>query len=228
MDAGMVDARLTSNLLLVGAALALIGNVLHPIFPGDVTAAEVIAESESALWVPIHLGIAIAIVLLTVALVQVARRFRGTDGGPLAGVGATVAVIGGAIFTVQIGALDGYALPALAAAGMGGSEAAVALFALDGGMLALVILLYFGATFLAFGLAMRRSALFAVWIRWTAIVAGSLGLVAGVLMLVDVAAGAAMIGFRFVALAATAVAVGLGLELRRSTVTATEPAPMPA
>lgn len=228
MDAGHTDARLTSNLLLVGAALALIGNVLHPIFPADVTAAEVIADSEGALWVPIHLGIAIAVILLTIALVQVARRFQGTDGGPLARTGATLAVIGGAIFTLQIGALDGYALPALAKAGLGESEAAMALFALDGGMLALVVLFYFGATFLTFGFAMRRSALFAPWIRWTALVAGAVGVVAGVLMLVDVAAGVAMIGFRLVALGATAVAVGLGLELRRSTVTATDPAPIPA
>lgn len=230
MDAtDRTDRSLTSTLLLSGAALALLGNALHPFFAADATASEVIEEAaSSSLWVPLHLGLAIAIALLSVAVVLVARGFIGTAGETLGRVASAGALIGGTTFIVQIGAIDGYVFPALADQGAAGSEAAAALWALDGGLLSLVVMGYFGATFLAFGLAMHRAEAFAPWIRWTAIASGAAGIVVGTMMFLDTGMTFALLAFRVVALGTTAVALGLGLALRRAPAASSRTAPAAA
>lgn len=227
-----IDRRLAAGLLLVGAVLAVIGNVLHPFVPADVTTREFLDEAGgSAIWVPLHLGIVVAIALLTAGLVVVLRGLRGTAGEGLATVTAVLAIAGGTVFAVQIGVLDGYVLPQLAEV----EPVTPALLAaatlattIDGGMLALVVLGYFGAAFLTFGLAVRRAGAFDPWIRWTALGTGAAGVVIGVLMMGDVAGAFTFVAFRVVALGATVVALGLGWSLRREPVAATDAAAAPA
>lgn len=221
------NARLISALLLIGAALAIVANALHPFFPADVTIEEFLAEAGgNAIWVPIHLGVGVALVLLTVALVLLARHLRSTAGSTWATIAATLAVIGGAIWTLQLVALDGVAFPALAEGELNEATlaAAAALSEVDMALLSLSVFLYVGATFAALGFALDRADAFAPWIRWTAMVGGAAGLIVGLMMLLDVAATFSFVAFRVVAFATTIVAIGIGVELRKAPAVGAAPA----
>lgn len=215
------DRRSLSNVLLVGAVLATVGNALHPFIDPDATAEEFLAEAAaSSSWVLLHLAIVVAIAALTVGIVVVARSFVGTP-GELWGRAATVlAIIGGTVFAVQIGGLDGAVMPALADELAAGSDRAAvlatagALQALDLALLALVVALYFGAMFVALGYGAQLAGVFSPWIRWTAMVAGSAGLVVGTMMYLGIADAVTFYAFRAIALATTVVAFGLAFHLR--------------
>lgn len=225
------DARVTSNLLVVGGVLAVLGNALHPFLPADATTAAFLREATTnPLWVPLHLAIAVSIGALAAGMVLVLRRLRATPAATLATSTAVLAVMGGGLFIFQIGVLDGYVLPQLGAADQTPEllAAATAITTLDTGLLSLIVLLYFGVTFAAFGMALEQADTFARWVRWTATGGGTLGIVVGTLMLLDVAGAVTLVAFRVVALASTVVVLGIGIALRRESAPTPDPAPAPA
>lgn len=224
---GTIDRRFVAGLLLTGAVLALVGNALHPFLDPDGGGAELVAAAgESSTWVGLHLLVVTAVVVLTVGTVMFARGYTGTAGESTARVAAVLATIGGTIFVVQLGGLDGAVMPALADQLAAGADEATVLAlaetmaALDVALLSIVVTLYLGATFVALGLALLRTDTFAPWIRWTGIVAGGTGMVLGVLMYLDIANTLTFYGFRVVALAITIATFGLAVELRRDAATA--------
>ncbi|MDX1659757.1 MAG: hypothetical protein R3343_13120 [Nitriliruptorales bacterium] len=212
------DTKLISTLFLVGAALAVLGNGLHPFFAADATAADIVAEaSSSSLWLPVHVGIGIALLMLTGGLALLAGALRDTPGRSYAALTAVLAIVGGTIFTFQIAAVDGYAMRAVADLPQGEAAAAAiaTLGAIDTGLLSLSVMLFLGLTFVALGETCDKADIFAGWIRWTATIAGILGVIVGLLMLADTATDFTFIAFRVVALATTIVAIGIGVALRK-------------
>ena len=193
-------------------------NALHPFFAGDDTIADVMTEAgSSALWLPVHIGVGLAVILLTVATVMVARHLRHTPGEPYANIAAILAIVGGTMFTVDVVAIDGFAFERLGAAA--GAEqfapAAIAMGNIEAGVFALVVFVHFGLMFVAFGEALDKANAFAGWIRWTSTIAGITGIIVGLLLLLDTATEFAFLAFRVVALAVTAVAIGIGVALRK-------------
>ncbi|MBW3659842.1 MAG: hypothetical protein KY457_14475 [Actinobacteria bacterium] len=220
---GTIDRRFVGGVLLAGGVLAMVGNGLHPILDPDSGATQLVAiAGDTAYWSALHLVVVLAVVLLTAGTVLFARGFTGTAGESAAWLAAVLAVIGGSIFALQLGGLDGAVMTVLAEElAAGGDEAALtatasAMAALDVGLLGIVTIVYLGGTFVALGWAMHVTAISAPWIRWTALVAGGAGVVVGTLMYLRVADGVAFYGFRLVALAVTVAALGLAVELRRS------------
>lgn len=219
---GTLDRRFVAGVLLAGALLAIVGNLAHPFLDPVGGGAELMAAAGGTpYWTVLHLFLVVSIVLLTAGTVMLTRGYTGTAGEPTARLAAALAVIGGTIFAVQLGGLDGAVMPALAdQLAAGGDEATVlvlaeAMRALDVALLAIVTVVYLGGAFIALGLTLRRTATFAPWIRWTALVSGGAGVLIGIVMFLDVASVVAFFGFRAVALAVTIAAVGLAVELRR-------------
>ena len=218
------ERRLAAWVLLAGAALAVVGNGLHPIIPPDVgTQAFLEAVAATDFWVAIHLVVAASVALLVAGIVLVARWLGGTAGGPLGWLAATLALIGGVIFMVAAGGIDGVVMASLADQ-MAVTEhpelvlaTAEAFLALDFALLGLGVALLLGGAYLALGLALQRADVTAAWIRWTAVIVGGAGIVVGVLQFLGVAEAVALYAFRAVALLATVIAIAIGVQLLRGT-----------
>lgn len=216
------DRRLAGNLILVGAVLAVIGNAAHPFLDPEAPATEVLATAaDSGYWTVLHLGLAIAGVLLTCGVVLVTRMLAGTPADGTARVAAVLAVIGGTLFAVQIGGIDGTVFPVLGERVAGAADEAVllpvaeAFQRFDIALLSLVVMVYFGATFVALGLAFRAVDVFAGWLDVTALVAGVAGVVVGAMMFLELMPTFTFYAFRVVALAVTVVAFGVAAALLR-------------
>src|SRR5215218_9204649 len=84
--------RIGSVAGIVGALLAMVGNLLHPATPiGDPEGvARTIAESET--WVPVHLVIVVGLILMLAGLVTISRSIKGGVAGALAQLGSVAAV----------------------------------------------------------------------------------------------------------------------------------------
>ncbi|MGH3441208.1 MAG: hypothetical protein ACRDUY_04020 [Nitriliruptorales bacterium] len=228
------DLRLASNLTLAGAVLAIVGNVAHPIFPSSATAEDFLTAA-GGFWIATHLVIGIAIVLLVLALVLLARILDNTAAATLGRMTAVVGGVGGTIFLAQIVAVDGIGnarmAEAIAAADGPAREALLAaaaqIQAIDIAILSVAITLFLGVTFVLLGLALQKAGNFATWIVWLAIAGGAVSTVAGLLLAVQGVTDLALnYLFRPAALVGTIAALGLGLDLRRqaSTAGATSPA----
>jgi hypothetical protein len=98
--------RIGSVAGLVGALLAMDGNLLHPATPiGDPEgAARTIAESET--WVLVHLVIVVGLMLILGGLGAISRSIEGGLPGALARLGSVAAVAG---VTVGVVLLRGFA-----------------------------------------------------------------------------------------------------------------------
>lgn len=214
------SGRVVAGVIFVGAVLATIGNALHPFLEPDPTA-RVFLETVHGhgAWSLLHFTIMVAVVLLAAGIVVVCRSLAETAGGPFAGLASVFAVVGVTIFAIQIGGIDGVVAPRLAEMLVLAEDpdavlvTAEAMLALDVALLGMVVAIYFGALFLAFGLALVRAGAFARWLRWVAVVSGAAGLVIGPMMVLGVANEVTFYAFRAVALAATVVAFGVAVQL---------------
>ncbi len=220
--------------LFVGALLATVGNALHPFIDAAASVEEVLGTiNEHGSWELLHLTIAVAVVLLAGGVVLVCRSLQDTAGASWATLASVFAIVGATIFAVQIGGIDGAVMPELAAALAAADDpsavltTAAALWAFDQALLGLVVTLYFGALFLAFGTALVKAGAFAAWMRWTSVAAGATGVVIGPLMVLGIADEVTFYAFRVVALAVTVVAFGLAAQLTRGTAMASEPPATP-
>ena len=173
---------------IVGAILAGVGNLLHPVTPIDdpVGVARVIAESD--IWVPVHVVIVFGIVLMLGGLVAVYHSIRGGVAGALVRFGLFAAVVGVTIGLVLV-ILDGVAAPQLAdewaAAPPGEQAVALGLVhaneTINLALASLFNLVFAGVTFILFGLAVALSDVYPRWLGWVVLVAGVASIGAGLL-----------------------------------------------
>lgn len=173
---------------VAGSLLGMVGNLIHPPAPLDDPegVARVIAESDA--WTLIHLVIVVGIVLMLGGLVALARSIREGVAGALARLGLAAGIVGIAIGVVLV-ILDGVAAKVLADrwAVAPPEEAATALrivlanetinFALASSF----NIVFAGATFILFGLAVALSGVYRSWLGWVVVAAGIVSVGAGLI-----------------------------------------------
>jgi hypothetical protein len=171
--------RIGSIAGIVGALLAMVGNLLHPATPiGDPEGvAQTIAQSE--IWVPVHLVIVVGLILMLGGLVAISRSVEGGVAGALAQLGFVAAVAGVTVGVVLV-IVDGVAAKHLAdaweAAPPGEAAAALRVVlaeeAINFALASLFNILFAGVTFILLGLAVAWSGEYPGWLGWIAVVAG--------------------------------------------------------
>ena len=171
---------------VAGSVLAGIGNLVHPVTPmhDPVGVARVIADSDG--WVPVHLAIVVGILLMLGGLVALYHSIRGGVAGALARLGLFAAVSGVTIGLVLV-ILDGVAAYQLAqewaAAPPGDQALALGLVhvneTINFALASLFNLVFAGATFILFGLAVALSDVYPRGLGWVVVVAGAASVGAG-------------------------------------------------
>lgn len=183
-------ARVGSVLAFAGGVLAAVVNIAHPRFTDyDNLTQEILTEvSGSGSWVGIHVGFLFGALFLVGALVVLSRTIGGEWGTALARLGYAGGLIGGGIAVIQAG-VDGFAVKALADTWAAAPEAekAAAFLAADGvvqaslGGFTTFILVFLGATPIAFGLAIALGEGYPKWLGGLSVVAGGVGVAAGLI-----------------------------------------------
>jgi Domain of unknown function (DUF4386) len=178
--------RIGSVAGIVGALLAMVGNLVHPATPTDDPegVARTIADSE--LWVADHLAIVVGLILMLAALVAIADPIRDGLPGALARLGSVAAVAGITVGLVLV-TLDGLAAKQIAEAWATAppEEQAAALRlvlaeeTINFALAALFNILFAGVTFILYGLAVAWSRVYPRWLGWVVVVAGIGSVVAG-------------------------------------------------
>ena len=162
---------------IVGAVLAVIVNVLHPRGAeiGD-TRAHLQEIADSGIWFVDHIGILVAALLILGGLVALYRSFTEGWGATLARLGFASALVGAAMTAVLLGGTDGIAMKEVADAWASSQDPALfqAGFVLEQinlGIFSTFIFVFFGVTFILYGLAVALSDVYPKWLGWAAVVA---------------------------------------------------------
>ena len=173
---------------IVGSLMGMVGNLIHPATPLDDPegVARVIAASDA--WTAIHLVIVFGIVLMLGGLVALYQSIRGELAGALARLGLAAAIVGIAIGVVLV-ILDGVTAKQLADqwAVAPQEERTIALrivlanetmnFALASSF----NIVFAGATFILFGMAVAFSGAYRRWLGWVVVAAGVVSVGAGLI-----------------------------------------------
>ena len=175
----MTLSRLGAVSGIVGAFLAIIGNLLHPRIPPDPIAAHTII-AQHRYWDIVHLVIILAAACLAVFFVALASQTATPHGRAWSRAGTTIGLLGAAVLIVAIG-IDGYAGKALADAYRASSdnERFVHLHVAEGinlvhtGLLYVWLMLFFGVPFIAYGLAGLAEGWSPRWLIWLSVAGGS-------------------------------------------------------
>jgi hypothetical protein len=190
MDEASVERRWVFRLggwsAVVGSILGGVGNLVHPVTPMNDPVGVARAIAASDLWVPIHLAIVIGIALMLGGLVALYHSIRGGVAGALARLGLFTAVAGVTIGLVLV-ILDGVAAYQLAQewAAAPPADQAVALGlvhvneTINFALASLFNLVFAGATFILFGLAVALSDVYPRGLGWIVLVAGVASIGAG-------------------------------------------------
>jgi len=175
---------------ILGAILLVVANILHP-RTSDIDDTEAMLQliADSSIWVTDHLGLAIAFLLVLGGLVAVYRSITAEPGAALARLGFAGALLSSGIAMVVIG-IDGFGLKEVAEAWAEAPaeekatafRVAEALEQISFGIFSLFIFVFFGVTFLLYGLAVALSDVYPKGLGWAAVV---LGIGAAVLGLVQ-------------------------------------------
>ncbi len=173
---------------IVGSLMGMVGNLVHPATPVNDPegVARVIAESGG--WTLIHLTIIVGILLMLGGLVALHHSLREGVAGALARFGLAAAVAGIAIGLVLV-ILDGVAAKQLADgwARAPQDEKTTALRivlaneTINFAIASLFNIVFAGATFILFGLAVAFGGAYPRWLGWVAVAAGVLSVGAGLL-----------------------------------------------
>lgn len=206
---------------IVGAFLAIIGNLLHPRLPADALAAHTIV-AQHRYWDVVHLVIIFAAVCLTIFFVALAAESTTLRGRAWSWAGATIGLLGAAVLIVGIG-IDGFAGKALADAYRGAqdNERFVHLQVAEGialahtGLLYVWLMLFFGVPFVAYGMAGLAEGVWKRWISWLAIGLGGFVTVASAVAYI--APGELITGvLGILALVTTLWVIRIGLSMWRT------------
>ena len=172
---------------IVGAVVFAVGNMLHARSDDiEVYAEQIKAVAESDIWITVHLLFFVGAVLMAVFLIALHRTMLDGLAGALSRLGYFGTLASTGVITVAVG-LDGMASKAIhdAWAAAPDSEKATALRVaeameeMDVGIFSAWIILFFGATFIAYGLAVATSDNFPKWLGWVAVVLGLISLAVG-------------------------------------------------
>lgn len=172
---------------VIGAVIFAVGNMLHPRSDDiEVYAEQIKAVAGSDFWITDHLMFFVGGILIAVFLIALHRTMQDGLPGALSRLGYFGTLTSTAVLTVLVG-LDGIASKAIhdGWAAAPESEKAVALRVaeameeIDVGVFSAWIILFFGATFIVYGLAVALSGNFPKWLGWVAAVLGLVSLVVG-------------------------------------------------
>ncbi len=174
---------------IVGALFGLVGNLIHPETPGPFDpegTARVVAESQ--IWVPLHLTLMVAFLLMLGGLVAIHHSLGGGLPGVLARFGLVAGIVGTTVGVIIL-TTDGFASKHLAdfwrSAPPDLRSTALAAFraeeAINFALLSPLNLIFAGFTFVLFGLATALSKVYPHWLGWIVVVAGLGGMVSGVI-----------------------------------------------
>lgn len=172
---------------MVGAALGLIFNILHPRGSGiDTSQEELALVADSSIWLFDHFMIAWSIGFGFIGLVAIARSFTG-EAGESWGRLALASAIGSVAIAILAITIDGIALKEVAdnwaEAGRGTESsvfaAADAVANISLALFITVIGTLFGFTATLFGIAGLASDNYPKWLGYAALVAGLVGLLTG-------------------------------------------------
>lgn len=192
MSASIVSSRTDDRALIrigsvsaiVGAALGMVANILHPRSPNiEVTQAQIETVAASDIWLTDHLALLVSSVLVLGGLIALRRSITGQPGAAWAEFGFAGALVSTAVLVVLFG-LDGIASKvvhnAYAAAPSAGALAIAEMMEeIDIGLFSTFIIVYFGVTLLLYGLGVALSDDFPRWLGWVAIVLASASLITG-------------------------------------------------
>jgi len=172
---------------VIGAIVFAVANMLHARSADiEIYAKQIEAVAKSDIWITDHLLLFIGAVLIAVFLIALHRTMLDGAPGALSRLGYFGALASTAVITVLVG-VDGIASKAIhnAWAAASGSEKAVALQIaeaveeVDVGIFSAWIILFFGATFIVYGLAVAMSNNFPKWLGWVAALLGLVSLIYG-------------------------------------------------
>jgi hypothetical protein len=171
---------------IVGSLVAMVGNLLHPATPIGDPEGVAQAIADSGIWVADHLAIVLGLVLMLGGLVAIARSIGGGLPGALARLGQIAAIAGVTVGLILV-TLDGVAAKHIAeawAAAPPEEEAAALRIVLaeetiNFALAALFNILFAGATFILYGLAVAWSRRYPRWLGWVVVAAGAGSVVVG-------------------------------------------------
>jgi hypothetical protein len=183
-------------LMRIGAVCAIVGPLLlfasfapHGDLPTHVsTEAALRYVAAHAIWLPVHLGIIVAVLLAIGAFTALAGTLTVGAAGAVGRMLVPSAMVGG-MFTIFDYSVDGYDLWVLAqdwAAAPGAEQAPVVqmtdtVITLLNGTFRAEILVFYGLTFLLAGLAVALDIRYPTWFGGIAAIAGGAVLVSGLL-----------------------------------------------
>jgi hypothetical protein len=176
--------RLGALATLVGGALAIIFNLVHPRASGALgdaqTELKLVAGSD--IWRLDHVMLGLAVVIISFGVIALALSMGGGQGDTWVRAWLLFSVLSSAVLLVLL-ALDGTAIKSVAdewaASGndLASFRAAAVLVEVNGALLGASIALSFGISPLLFGMAVFASGTYPARIGQVSIVAGGLGLV---------------------------------------------------
>src|SRR3989442_2046022 len=174
--------RIGAAAAVLGAVLGLVVNVLHPRVNDPANTKAFLRQvAESTIWVGDHVGIIFAVLLVTGGLVAVYRSITSGPGAAWARLGFAAALVSAGLGFVTF-AVEGIAIKRVAVAWASAprGEKAVAFRVADAlvqiqwALSSVWILIFFGVTFILYGVAVVLSDVYPKWLGWVA-VGGGLG-----------------------------------------------------
>jgi hypothetical protein len=168
--------------------MGLVGNLVHPATPIDDPEGVARTIADSSAWTAIHLVIVAGIVLMLGGLVALYQSMRDSAAAALARFGLAAGIVGIAIGVVLV-ILDGVAAKELAdqwAMAPAGERAMALRIVLANETVNFALassfnIVFAGATFILFGLAVASSGVYRPWFGWIVVVAGILSVGAGLI-----------------------------------------------
>ena len=179
--------RIGATAGMVGAVIFAVANMLHARSDDiEIYAEQIKAVAESDIWLTAHLLLLVGGILIAVFLIALHRTMLDGLAGALSRIGYFGTVASTGVMVVLVG-VDGIASKAVhdAWAAASGTEQAVALRVaeamenIDVGIFSAWIILFFGLTFIVYGLAVAMSDNFPKWMGWIAAALGLVSLVVG-------------------------------------------------
>lgn len=171
--------RLGGGAAVVGSAIAMVGNLLHPATPtrDPHGVAHTIASTD--MWVAVHVAIVLGLIIMAGGFAGLYQALRGGAAGAVARMGFMAAIAGttvGLILVILDGVAAKHIADAWASAPLDESAAALRILmaeeTMNFALASLFNILFAGVTFILFGVAVLLSSVFPRWLGWPAVVAG--------------------------------------------------------
>jgi len=173
---------------IVGAIIFMFANIAHPRSPNiEVNQAQIETVANSSIWLTDHLLLFLGGFLLLGGFVAIQRSITSGVGAAWAQLGYVSAIVSTSVWTVLM-AVDGITSKVVHSAWATAplAEKATALRIadmmenIDIGIFSLYIVVFFGITFILYGLAVAQSDTYPQWLGWVAVVLAVACLVVGV------------------------------------------------